>query len=94
MLLKFSQFIRKYLPIFVSLSIVLGLMTGKLFSETVRSLKPYVPIPLFLMLYPMMINVKIEEIKYALTSSKIVASAVLMNFVVSPLLSALFALFF
>ncbi|MCD6530037.1 hypothetical protein J7L06_07110 [Candidatus Bathyarchaeota archaeon] len=28
---------------------------------------------------------KIEEIKYALTNSKIVASAVLMNFVVSPL---------
>ena len=38
-----------------------------------------------------MMNVKIEGIKYALTSSKILASAVLMNFVVSPLLSALFA---
>jgi len=59
-------------------------MTGKLFSETVKSLKPYVPIPLFITLYPMMINVKIEEIKYALTNSKIAASAVLMNFVASP----------
>ncbi|MCD6444882.1 arsenic resistance protein [Candidatus Bathyarchaeota archaeon] len=91
MMLKFSQFIRKYLPIFVSLSIVLGLIAGKLFSETVGSLKSFIPITLFLMLYPMMINVKIEEIKYALTNFKIVASAVLMNFVISPLLGALFA---
>ncbi|MHA1431649.1 MAG: arsenic resistance protein [Candidatus Freyarchaeota archaeon] len=91
MLLRASRLISRYLPVFVSASIILGLVAGHLNPEGVKVLKPWVPIPLFFMLYPMMINVKIEEIRYVLTSPKLIISAVLLNFLVSPLLGALFA---
>ena len=94
MLMKFFSILRKYLPIFVLADIALALLVGRAAPQALRSLKPWVPLPLFFMLYPMMINFRIENAANALRNPRVVLAALSINFVISPPLAALFARLF
>lgn len=80
--------VRKYLPLLVAVDISLALLVGYLWPQ-VSMLKAAIPFFLFVMLYPMMINLSIGEIGKGLKAPKLVILAVLMNFALTPLLGAL-----
>ena len=86
--MTFPELMRKYLPLWVALSITLALLIGYN-THGVKALKPAIPFLLFVMLYPMMINLRIEDIGKALKDWKLFSMAVFMNFLLAPLLGAL-----
>ncbi len=86
--MTFPELMRKYLPLWVGLSITLALFTGYNIQE-VKVLKSAIPFLLFVMLYPMMINLRVEDIGRALKDWKLFSMAVFMNFLLAPLLGAL-----
>ena len=88
--MKFAELMRKYLPLWMAVDIGLALLIGRYFSELQAATVVY-PFLLFVMLYPMMINLKVEHIGKALKSPKLLAMAVGMNFLITPLLGALWA---
>ena len=94
MLQKFFIFLRKYLPWLVFADIILALFIGSQYPQAIKSLKPWKTVPLFFMLYPMMINFRIENAAKSLRNPKVVLAALILNFVVSPPLAALFAHWF
>ncbi|MHC1565282.1 MAG: hypothetical protein ACXQS6_03065 [Candidatus Syntropharchaeales archaeon] len=55
--MRWTEVIRKYLPLWVGITISIALVTGYYHPE-VRAFRPLIPIFLFAMLYPMMINLK------------------------------------
>jgi len=90
--MKFVELIRKYLPLWVALDIALALIIGYYFPE-VKAAKAAIPFFLFVMLYPMMITLRVEHIGKAFKSPKLLIMAVGMNFLITPLLGALWAHF-
>jgi len=88
--MRWAEAVRKFLPIWVAISISLALIIGYFYPE-ISKLKPLIPFFLFVMLYPMMINLKIEDVVKAAKSPKIITIALLMNFLLAPLLGALWA---
>ncbi len=88
--MRWAEAVRKFLPIWVAISISLALIIGYFYTEISR-LKPLIPFFLFVMLYPMMINLKIEDVVKAAKSPKIISIALLMNFLLAPLLGALWS---
>lgn len=89
-----SKLLSKYLPWLVLLDIGVALIIGSNSPAFFKTLKAWVSVPLFFMLYPMMINFKIENAAKALRNPKVVLAALVINFVISPPLAALFAHFF
>ena len=57
--------VSKLLPLWIILAMVAGLLLGKFFPEFGKSLQPFIPIGLFLMIYPAMTKLKLGEIKSA-----------------------------
>lgn len=86
--MKFAELMRKYLPLWVAIDIGLALPIGRYFSDIQAATVIY-PFLLFAMLYPMMITLKVEHIGNALKSPKLLAMAVGMNFLITPLLGIL-----
>ena len=88
--MDFPELIRKYLPLWVALSILMAMIVGY-YTPEVKVLNPAIPFFLFIMLYPMMISLKVEDIGRALKDMKLVSVAVFMNFLLTPILGALWA---
>lgn len=87
--------IEKLLALWVVLCIISGLLLGKYFPEFSESLAIGIPIGLFLMIYPAMTKIELEELKKALQSKKQVGIIVFFNYAVNPfLLYALGFIFF
>jgi len=76
----------------VAISISLALVTGYYLPE-IKALEFTIPFLLFFMLYPMMINLRIEDIGKAAKNFKLVAAVIFLNFLLTPLLGALWAKF-
>lgn len=87
-MITFPELMRKYLPVWVACSISLTLLLGYK-APGVHALKPAILFLLFIMLYPMMINLRVEDIGKVLKDWKLFSVAVLMNFLLTPLLGAL-----
>jgi len=87
MLSKGFKFIKNNLPFLILISIGLGLGFG--YFNDVSYLKNYVSIVLFLMIYPMMINLKIFDVFKSFTNIKPLALSIGINFLVSPILAYL-----
>ncbi len=85
---KFPMLMRKYLPLWVILAISLGLLVGY-YTDGAETFKPVIPFLLFVMLYPMMINLRVEDIARALKDPKLFLIAIIMNFLLTPLMGAL-----
>ncbi|OGD54716.1 hypothetical protein A3K80_00780 [Candidatus Bathyarchaeota archaeon RBG_13_38_9] len=87
--------IEKLLALWVILCIISGLLLGKYFPEFSESLAIGIPIGLFLMIYPAMTKIELDELKKALQSKKQVGIIVFFNYAVNPfLLYALGFIFF
>ena len=87
-LLKLKNHLDKYLPIYVIVSMILGFYLGlhinvKAHSATFKNLNLIVVIA---MIYPMMVNLKIERLKNSAKMWKQLLIALLMGLVVSPLI--------
>ncbi len=85
---KFPMLMRKYLPLWVILVISLALLIGY-YTDGTNAFKAVIPFLLFVMLYPMMINLRVEDIARALKDPKLFLIAIAMNFLLTPLLGAI-----
>jgi ACR3 family arsenite efflux pump ArsB len=81
----FRQLLNKYLPAWVGLDLGLALVVGWTWPG-VAWLERLVPLFLLVMLFPMMINLRVEAIGRAVKSPRLLLIAVAMNFVLTPLL--------
>jgi ACR3 family arsenite transporter len=91
-LVKLKNNLDKYLPIYVIIAMGLGFYFGlhtnvKAHKETFHWLNVLVVI---MMIYPMMINLKIAEMKFATKQWKQIGVALLMGLVLAPILMYLF----
>jgi len=91
---KSSKFLKKYLPLFVFIDIVLALTVGFIFPNFSSSVKFLVPYAMFVMLFPMMMGIAINELKEVAKDKKILTISILINFVLSPIIAYLWAKFF
>ena len=79
---KVQQFFEKNLLYMIAVSIGLGIAYGLYSPQGAMALKPLVPATLFLMLYPMMIGIQVEQIGKAAKNSRLILLAVFLNFLV------------
>ncbi len=63
---------------------ILGIVYGNLFSTP--SIKVLIPIALFLMLFPELLDVKIDTMKNIIIKPKLLSLGLFFNFIISPLL--------
>jgi ACR3 family arsenite efflux pump ArsB len=91
---KAAKFIEGKLVIFVLAAIVTGIGFGWWLPSAAKGLKGYTTVSLFVMLFPMMIGLRIEEVGKAFARLKPTSSSMLFNFVLSPPLAALLARIF
>ncbi len=85
---KISKGIESNLIVLILLSIVAGVVFGWRFPDQAHGLKSYSRAALFIMLYPMMIGLRIEEVGKAAANLKLISLSMLFNFLFSPLLAA------
>ncbi|OQX56698.1 MAG: hypothetical protein B5M53_00040 [Candidatus Cloacimonas sp. 4484_209] len=90
-LIGFSRFMKKFLPYMVAVDIGIAIIVGKFYPGLGKALKPYTIIPIFLMLIPMMISANVGGILRVFKNPKLVISAVILNFIISPPLGKLLA---
>lgn len=88
---KFSKITKKYLVYFVVIDIITAVIFGYYYPTLAKGLKHYIYIPIFLMLIPMMTSANISGIGEAFKNPKIVISAIILNFIITPPLGYLFA---
>ena len=87
--------IEKLLALWIVICIVVGLSLGKYLPEFSKHLEIGIPIGLFLMIYPAMTKIELEELKEAIKSKRQVGVIAFFNYAVNPfLLYALGYVFF
>ncbi|MGQ9517456.1 MAG: arsenic resistance protein, partial [Anaerolineae bacterium] len=91
---KIAKGIESNLIWLILLFIVAGIAFGWLLPAQAKGLKAYTTVALFVMLYPMMIGLRIEEVGKAAANLKLISLSMLFNFVFSPLLAAGLAFLF
>lgn len=88
MVTRLLRAIKQNLMYVIVVSLALGLVAGQYFGPDAKGVLKALVLPvLFLMIYPMMINIKLEGLFAALTDVRIVGLSLLINFVLSPLLA-------
>jgi len=85
---KMAKIIEGNLVIFLILSIIIGVAFGYFAPALAKGLKSYTTLTLFIMLYPMMIGLRIEDVGKAMLNLKLILVSMAVNFVLSPLLAA------
>lgn len=85
---KISKSMESNLTWIVSASIIAGVAFGSLFPSQAKGLKAVTTLALFVMLYPMMIGLRIEEVGKAVSNLTLISLSLLFNFLLSPLLAA------
>lgn len=85
---KFCQTLESNLILFIALAIIAGVSFGWLFPNQSKGLKGYSTVALFIMLYPMMIGLRIEEVGKAAANLKLISLSMVFNFAFSPPLAA------
>ncbi|WP_456366539.1 arsenic resistance protein [Thermococcus sp.] len=86
--LRLKNHLDKYLPVYVTLAMIAGFYVGthanlKPYHETLKTLNMLVVIS---MIYPMMINLRLGELKNSAKLGKQLAIALTMGLVISPLI--------
>jgi len=75
----------------IASSIILGTIFGLYFPYLTPALKPWIQVTLFLMLYPMMVGIQVEQLTQAAKNGKTIFWSLLLNFIISPSLGYLVA---
>lgn len=91
-MMKFPKFIKSNLSYLVLGMIGLGLVNG--YFNDVSLLKILVTPTLFLMIYPMMINLKITDLFQGFSDPKPLLLSIGINFLISPIIAFLLSKFF
>jgi ACR3 family arsenite transporter len=78
--------IEKLLAVWIVLCIVMGLSLGKYLPELTAKLEVGIPIGLFLMIYPAMTKIELNELREALRSRGQVGIIAFFNYAVNPFL--------
>jgi len=91
---KFSKTLQKNLPYFVVATIIAAVLVGDYFPHIPRILKGYTYITVFWMLIPMMVTANMAGVAKVFVDPKLVISAIILNFIITPPLGKLFALIF
>jgi len=86
----FFKKLQQYLHYWFALAIGFALLFGW-YYPWLSHLKTVIPYLLFFMLYPMMINLRIEDMFKAFSNTRLLLISVMVNFIISPLLGALWA---
>jgi len=86
-----AQFINKHMIKLLMVVIVLGLLMGYILPEAGKQLQVLYPVALFVMLYPMMVGIKINEVTGAAKRVGFMSVIMIFNYFLSPLLAALLA---
>ncbi len=89
---KIAKNLSKHMLLYTSLIIILGILVSYIYSPTFLS--KYIMIIVFLMVYPMMVNISFESLKRIKTSYKSIAIALFFNFIVAPFLYWLLCIVF
>jgi len=89
-----AQFINKQMIKLLMGVIVLGLLVGYILPGVGKQLQVLYPVALFVMLYPMMVGIKINEVAGAAKRVGFMSVVMVFNYLISPLLAALLALVF
>ncbi|MDZ7761589.1 MAG: bile acid:sodium symporter [Desulfovermiculus sp.] len=95
MIQQVSRYLQRYLPLIIFVDLLAAIAVGSWYPDLVHSLKPLIPYGMMLMLIPIMMGIAIRELKQIATDKKVILIAVLINFVLSPVIAYLWAeLFF
>jgi ACR3 family arsenite efflux pump ArsB len=89
---KIARFFDRYMMYLIGASIVAGVAVGWSAPDFSQRLRIFINLTLFLMLYPMMVGIRVEEILKAAKNIKPISWSLLLNFVVSPLVGYLLVL--
>lgn len=92
MISRAATWIKAKLPYIIMVAMVLGLLNG--YYNQVDYLKAFITPVLFLMIYPMMINLDIEEVFEHLSNPKPLLWSLGINFIISPLIAYLLSKLF
>ena len=85
MITQLLKTVKRNLSLLILVFIVLGLLYG--YFSNASYLKKYVSYVLFLMIYPMMINLKITDVFKSITNVKPLLLSIVINFIISPLIA-------
>lgn len=83
--MKVLNFIKSKLPYFILVMMILGLING--YVNDVGYLKKLVTPTLFLMIYPMMINLKVTDLFNGFRNPKPLLLSIVINFLISPIIA-------
>lgn len=81
--------LEKYLAVIIFPFMGLGLLIGTYFPAFAATLPAILPVCLFLMIYPTMLNVRLDELASAFRDWKKVGAVTVMNFIISPAILSL-----
>ncbi|MCL6611149.1 MAG: bile acid:sodium symporter [Peptococcaceae bacterium] len=87
-----AKFFDKNMIYLIALSILSGAAVGWFAPEFSKGLKEYINFTLFLMIFPMMVGIRVEETVKAAKNLRPISLSLLLNFVISPLMGFLVAL--
>ncbi len=90
---RISGLLRTWLAPLVAVSITTGILFGLEFPDASQSLDVLIPITVFAMLYPPLINIDPSSLRKDLTNIRLISSIVVLNFVFAPLAAAFYAQF-
>ena len=79
----------RFMIAFVIVSIFLGAVVGWYAPQFSQGLKVFINLTLFLMLFPMMVGIKVEEVFKAARNLKAISWSMALNFIMSPLVGLL-----
>lgn len=86
---RIAKFFDRYMMALIALSILAGATVGWFAPEYARGLKVYINLTLFLMIFPMMVGIRVEEMVKAVKNLRSISLSLLLNFVISPLIGYL-----
>lgn len=86
--------VEKLLPLWIALAMAAGLLLGRLAPGAGAALEPAIPLGLFLMIYPAMAKLHMEDVRAAVRSGKASLLVIFFNYAVDPFLLWLFGWLF
>lgn len=89
---KIARFFDRYMMPLIGASILAGIFFGWLAPDLAQRLRVFINLTLFLMLYPMMVGIRMEEILKAAKDIKPISWSLFFNFIFSPLTGYLLAM--
>lgn len=83
-----AKFINKHLFSILIVVICFGLLLGYIYPNSGKYLEILYPVSLFVMIYPMMVEIKFSEVAMASKQIGFITLIIIFNYLVSPLLAA------